>query len=79
MEIFSILGIFARFSHNVFLSFLHLYNTNYKDATAFALEGYTILDLIYSPIYLIMYFLFQKHVTKANVKKNSLLNSKETV
>ena len=72
MEIFSILGIFARFSHNVFLSFLHLCNTNYEDATAFALEGYTVLDLIYSPIYVIMYFFISETCNKANCKTKFL-------
>ena len=73
MEVSSLLGIFVRFGHNVFLGFLRIYGTNYNDAATFVLQGFTVLDLIASPICVIIYFfIIKKLYNKAKCKIKSI-------
>ena len=73
MEVFSVLGILVRFGHNVFLAFLHVYGTNYDNAATIVLQGFTMLDMITSPICVIFYFFIIKIIyNKAQCKIKSI-------
>ena len=73
MEVFSVLGILVRFGHNMFLAFLNVYGTNYDNAATVFLQGFTMLDLITSPICVIFYFFIVKIIyNKAQCKIKSI-------
>ena len=73
MEVFSVLGILVRFGHNMFLAFLNVYGTNYDNAATVFLQGFTMLDLITSPICVIFYFFIIKIIyNKAQCKIKSI-------
>ena len=71
MEVFSILGLFVCLIHNMFRGFLYIYDINYKDPVTFVWQVFTILDVIFSPICVIIYFFIIKAIynkTKSKVK-----------
>ena len=73
MEVFSILGIFVCLTHNMFRGFLYLYDIKFEDPITYVLQGFTILDMICSPICVIIYFFIIKTIhNKAKCKVKSI-------
>ena len=62
MEIFSILGIFTCLPQNMFLGFLYVYDIKYEYPVTFVWQGFVILDLIFSPICVLIYFFIIKPI-----------------
>ena len=76
MEVFSILGIFVCLIHNMFRGFLYVYDIKFEDPITFVLQGFAILDMICSPICVIIYFFIIKTVyNKAKCKVKSIYNT----
>ena len=71
MEVFSVLGISVRHTDNVFRGVLNVYEINYEYPVSFVWKLFTILDLIFSPICVIIYFFIMKTIynkTKCKIK-----------
>ena len=71
MEVFSILGISARLAHNVFHGVLNVFDINHDDQVTFVWQGFNILDLIFSPISVMIYFFIIEtiyHKAKCKIK-----------
>ena len=56
MEVISILGIYVCLLNNMFQDYLYVYNINIEDPIAFVWQGFNILDMIFSPICVFIYF-----------------------
>ena len=73
IEVFSILGIFVCLTHNMFRGFLYVYSIKFEDPITFVLQGFAILDVICSPICVIIYFFIIKTIyNKAKCKVKSI-------
>ena len=73
MEVSSILGIFVCLIHNMFRGFLYAYDIKFEDPITFVLQGFTILDMISSPICVVIYFFIIKTIyRKAKCKVKSI-------
>ena len=73
IEVFSILGIFVCLTHNTFRGFLYVYEIKFEDPITFVLQGFAILDMICSPICVIIYFFIKKTIyNKAKCKVKSI-------
>ena len=71
MEVFSILGISARLAHNVFHGVLNVFDINHDDHVTSVWQGFNILDLIFSPISVMIYFFIIEtiyHKAKCKIK-----------
>ena len=76
MEIFSILGIFVCFFHNMFRGFLYVYNINYEFPVTFLWQVFAILDLTFSPIsMLILFFIVNPIYSKVKCKMISFYHT----
>ena len=76
MEVFSIFGIFVCLTHNMFRGFLYVYDIKFEDPITFVLQGFTILDMICSPICVIIFFFIIKTIyNKAKSKVKSIYYS----
>ena len=62
MEIFSILGYFLCLCQNMFRGFLYVYNINDEDSVKLVWLVFAILDLIFSPILLLICFFIIKPI-----------------
>ena len=72
MEVSSILGIFVCLIHNMFRGFLYVYDINDKDPVTFVWQVFAVLDLIISPICVLIYFFIIKPIySKAKCKVKS--------
>ena len=60
MEVFSILGIFVSLFHNMFRSFLYVYDITYEYPVTFLWQVFAILDLTFSPIWMLILFFIVK-------------------
>ena len=56
IEIFSILGFFVSLLHNMFRGFLYVYDIDDKDPVKMLWQAFTIFDLVFSPICVLIYF-----------------------
>ena len=73
MEVFSILGIFVCLIYNMFRGFLYVYDINDKDPVTFVWQVFAVLDLLFSPTCVLIYFFILKPIyNKAKCKVNSL-------
>ena len=54
IEIISIMGFFICLTHNMFRGFLYVYNINYEYPVMNVLKAFDILDLLFSPILVIV-------------------------
>ena len=54
MEIVSILGFFVSLIYNMFREFLYIYDINHEDPITTAWEAFSILDLLFSPIWVLL-------------------------
>ena len=54
IEIISIMGFFVCLTHNMFRGFLHVYDINYEHPVTNVLKAFDILDLLFSPILVIV-------------------------
>ena len=54
IEIISIMGFFVCLTHNMFRGFLYVYNINYEYPVMNVLKAFDILDLLFSPILVIV-------------------------
>ena len=54
IEIISIMGFLVCLTHNMFRGFLYVYNTNYEYPVMNVLKAFDILDLLFSPILVIV-------------------------
>ena len=69
MEVFSILGIFVCLTHNMFRGVLYVYDINYEYPVTFVLKGFVILDVIFTPFCVLIYFFIVKPIcNKAKCK-----------
>ena len=76
MEIFSILGIFVCFFHNMFQGFLYVYDINYEFPVTFLWQVFAILDLTFSPIsMLILFFIVNPIYSKVKCKMISFYHT----
>ena len=57
VEIFSILGVFVSLLHNMFRDFLYVYDINDEDPVNFVWQGFDIVNMVFSPICVLIYFL----------------------
>ena len=62
MEVFSILGIFVCLFHNMFRGFLYVHDINYDYPGTFVWQLFAILDLIFSPIWILILFFIVKPI-----------------
>ena len=62
MEVFSIVGIFVCLFHNMFRGFLYVYDINYKYPVTLIWQVLAILDLIVSPIWMLILFFIVKPI-----------------
>ena len=62
MEVFSILGIFVCLTHNMFRGVLYVYNINYEYPVTFVLKAFGILDVIFTPFCVLIYFFIIKPI-----------------
>ena len=56
IEICSILGIFVSLVENMFQGFLYVYDIGDKDPVKFVWQGFAIFDLVFCPIFALIYF-----------------------
>ena len=71
MEVFSILGIFVCLIYNMFRGFLYVYDINDKDPVTFVWQVFAVLDLLFSPTCVLVYFFILKPIyNKAKCKIN---------
>ena len=69
MEVFSILGIFVCLTQNMFRGVLYVYDINYEYPVTFVLKGFLILDVIFTPFCVLIYFFIVKPIcNKAKCK-----------
>ena len=62
MEAFSILGYFVGLGQSMFRSFLYVYDINDEDSIELVWQVFTILDLIFPPMYLLIGFFVIKPI-----------------
>ena len=62
MEVFSIVGIFVCLFHNMFRGFLYVYDINYEYPVTLIWQVLAILDLIVSPIWMLILFFIVKPI-----------------
>ena len=62
MEVVSILGFFVCLVQNMFRGFLYMYDINYDYTITLVWEAFTIADLLFSPIWVLFWFLIIKPV-----------------
>ena len=62
MEVFSILGIFVCLFHNMFRGFLYVYDINYDFSVAIVWQVFAVLDLIFSPVWMLILFFIVKPI-----------------
>ena len=73
IEVFSILGIFVCLIHNMLRGFLYVYDIKFEDPITFVLQGFASLDMISSPICVIICFFIIKTIyNKAKCKVKSI-------
>ena len=73
MEVFSILGIFVCLTRNMFRGFLYVYDIKFEDTITFVMQVFSILDMICSPIFVVIYFFIIKTIyNKAKCKVKSI-------
>ena len=80
IEVYSILGIFVCLVHNMFRGFLYVYDINYEYPVTFAWQAFVILDLIFSPVCVLIYFFVIKTIcskTKCKIKSFYLFLRRE--
>ena len=66
IKVFSILDIFICLIHNMFQSFLYVCEINYQYAATLAWQLFAILDLVFSPIFvLVCFFIIKPTCNKA--------------
>ena len=76
MEVVSILGIFICLIH-MFRGFLYVYDIKYEYPVTFVWQGFVILDLIFSPICVLIYFFIIKPIyNKAKCKIKSFYSTR---
>ena len=61
-EFVSILGFFVCLIHNMFRGFLYVYNVNYVYPVTLVWEIFSYLDLLFSPIWVLIYFFIIKPI-----------------
>ena len=62
MEVFSILGIFVCLFHNMFRGFLYVYDINYDFSVTIVWQVFAVLDLIFSPVWMLILFFIVKPI-----------------
>ena len=62
MEVFSILGIFVCLTHNMFRGVLYVYDISYEYPVTFVLKGFVILEVIFTPFCVLIYFFIVKPI-----------------
>ena len=62
MEVFSILGIFVCLFHNMFRGFLYVYDINYDFSVTIVKQVFAVLDLIFSPVSMLIFFFIVKPI-----------------
>ena len=79
-EVYSIQGIFVCLVHNMFRSFLYVYDISYEYPVTYAWQVFVILDVIFSPVCVLLYFFVIKTIcskTKCKIKLFYLFLSRE--
>ena len=80
IEVYSILGIFVCLVHNMFRGFLYVYDINYEYPVTYAWQVFVILDLIFSPVCVLIYIFVIKTIcnkTKCKIKSFYLFLRRE--
>ena len=62
MEAFSVLGYFVCLGQSMFRSFLYVYDINDEDSIKLVWQVFSILDLIFSPVLMLIYFFLIKPI-----------------
>ena len=80
IEVYSILGIFVYLVHNMFRGFLYVYDINYEYPVTYAWQVFVVLDLIFSPVCVLIYIFVIKTIcnkTKCKIKSFYLFLRRE--
>ena len=73
IEVYSILGVFVCLVHNMFRGFLYVYDINYEYPVTYVWQVFVILDVIFSPVCVLIYFFVIKTIcSKSKCKIKSL-------